>query len=195
MPAATTGIPALRFSHIGIATMDIEKMEDFYKRVLGMTVTDRGEELGFKLVFMSRDPNDHHQFVLSNGRPEDLPQNTVNPVFGPIVIQMSYALTSLDELKAFNDHLMKEAPGEYMYANHGTAWSIYFPDPEGNVIEAFVDTEWYIKQPVFEPLDITASDEAIIAQTEEICANGENFEPIAQWRARMAKEMGVAWAE
>ena len=37
--------------------------------------------------------------------------------------------------------------------NHGNAWSVYFRDPEGNRIEIFCDTEWYIEQPCVEDLD------------------------------------------
>jgi catechol 2,3-dioxygenase len=56
--------PNLMFSHLGIACSDMAKMEDFYTRVLGFTVTDRGDAAGMSLVFMSRDPNDHHQVIL-----------------------------------------------------------------------------------------------------------------------------------
>ena len=70
------------FSHMGLSVKDISKMEDFYTRVLGFTVTDRGHAGGMKLVFLSRDPMDHHQIVLASGRPAELPANTDNPQFG-----------------------------------------------------------------------------------------------------------------
>ena len=75
-------VPNLMFSHMGLSVKNIEKMEDFYGRVLGFTVTDRGTAGGMQLVFLSRDPGDHHQIVLATGRPEVLPGNTANPQFG-----------------------------------------------------------------------------------------------------------------
>ena len=35
-------LPDLRFSHFGFFVRDMTRMEDFYVRVLGLTVTDRG---------------------------------------------------------------------------------------------------------------------------------------------------------
>jgi catechol 2,3-dioxygenase-like lactoylglutathione lyase family enzyme len=34
--------PAMRFGHFGINCFDIKAMEDFYTRVMGMVVADRG---------------------------------------------------------------------------------------------------------------------------------------------------------
>ena len=48
------------FSHMGLSVKDMVKMEDFYTRVLGFTVTDRGNAGGMKLVFLSRDQLDLH---------------------------------------------------------------------------------------------------------------------------------------
>jgi hypothetical protein len=39
---------------------------------------------GMQLVFLSREPPDHHQIVLATGRPAELPANTNNPQCGPI---------------------------------------------------------------------------------------------------------------
>ena len=41
MNAFTSARPV--FSHVGIYVRDIAKMEDFYRRVMGFIVTDRGE--------------------------------------------------------------------------------------------------------------------------------------------------------
>lgn len=185
-------IPHLNFSHLGICVTDIVKMEDFYTNVLGMTVTDRGNALDTDLVFLSRDPIDHHQIVLGTGRPKVLPENTANKMFGPVINQVSFKLSTLGELKELNQHLTSCYETEYIYANHGTAWSIYFPDPEGNLIETFVDTEWYIRQPVFEPLDLSLSDEEIMKQTLALCEKGQDFMPAKEWREQIAPEMGIS---
>ena len=74
-----TSVPRLSFSHVGIFVTDIARMEDFYTRVLGFTVTDRGDletpRGRLQFVFLSRDPREHHQVVMASGRPADLPFN------------------------------------------------------------------------------------------------------------------------
>ena len=44
--APNSDAPNLMFSHMGFAVKDMAKMEDFYTRVLGFTVTDRGHAVG-----------------------------------------------------------------------------------------------------------------------------------------------------
>lgn len=180
----------LSFSHMGIAVVDLKKMEDFYTEVLGFTVTDRGTELGMDIVFMSRDPNEHHQIVIATGRPENLPKNTANPMFGPCVFQISFTLPDLDSLRKMDRHLKQIYPtGERIYANHGTAWSIYVPDPEGNMLELYVNSEWYCRQPCFAPLDLSLSDAEIAEQTVALAKSNGNFQPFAEWRTAIAREM------
>lgn len=182
----------MRFSHLGICTTDLPAMEDFYVRVLGFTVTDRGNALGSDLVFLSRDPRDHHQIVLGSGRPRDLPPNTANPMFGPCINQISFALDDLAALRRMDAHLKANYPAaDPIYANHGTAWSIYLHDPEGNFLEMFVDSPWYCSQPVFEPLDLGLSDAEIFAQTEALARSGQGFQPAEAWRAEIGRQMAL----
>ena len=62
--------PVASFSHFGIHVTDPARMEAFYTRVLGLLVADRGDlPGGATLVFLSRDPDEHHQMVLVSGRP------------------------------------------------------------------------------------------------------------------------------
>ena len=62
--------PALMFSHFGINCDDADKLEDFYTRVLGFCVSDHGmtRQETIRIVFMTRRPREHHQFVLASGR-------------------------------------------------------------------------------------------------------------------------------
>ena len=39
--------------------------------------------------------------------------------------------------------------------SHGNAWSCYFKDPEGNTVEAYLDTPFHVPQPHGEPLDLS----------------------------------------
>lgn len=187
-----TKAPAnLMFSHMGLSVRDIGTMEKFYTEVLGFTVTDRGNAGGMDLVFLSRDPNDHHQIVLATGRPESMPANTANPQFGPSINQISFKLGSLGDLRDIKARLDEWGPDSQFPANHGVAWSIYAHDPEGNNLEFFVESDWYIRQPFLIPLDLEQSDEAIVAETKILCEQSEGFEPYASWRGSIASRMAA----
>jgi len=187
--AETLRAPNLMFSHMGLSVKDIGRMEDFYSRILGFTVTDRGEAGGMKLVFLSRDPNDHHQIVLATGRPDVLPANTANPQFGPSINQISFKMGSLPDLRDLHERLIAYGTQNLFPANHGVAWSIYAHDPEGNNLEFFVDSDWYITQPFLIPLDLAKSDAQIVSETKKMCESSAGFEPYADWRKKIAKRM------
>jgi catechol-2,3-dioxygenase len=166
-------------------------MEDFYTRVLGFTVTDRGNAVGMDLVFLSRDPMDHHQVVLASGKPDDLPENPFSPQFGSVINQISFRVGSLASLRELYEIFREEDVQSVFPANHGIAWSIYAHDPEGNNLEFFVDTEWYFPQPFLEPLDMSLDDDEIYAATERICKDQEGFRPYSQWRADISQRMNA----
>ena len=137
--------PPVAFSHFGIYVTDIARMQDFYTRVVGLLVSDRGRLSpdGPDLVFLSRDPDEHHQMVLAGGRPPGVDYNVVN--------QISFKLPTLTDLKAMHARARDEGIKQFRVVTHGNAWSVYFPDPEGNRVEVFVDTPWHTPQPVAEP--------------------------------------------
>jgi catechol-2,3-dioxygenase len=178
--------PAAAFSHFGIHVTDIARMEDFYTRVVGLLVMDRGplREEGPTLVFLSHDPDEHHQMVLVTGRPPGVDYNVVN--------QISFKLPGLADLKAAHARLREEGVKEFRIVTHGNAWSVYFPDPEGNRVELFVDTPWHTPQPFAEPFDVEAPVETILARTEALCRSRPGFAMRAEWRKAQAQRMGVA---
>jgi catechol-2,3-dioxygenase len=171
-------------SHFGIHVTDMTRMEDFYTRVLGLLVSDRGALPGGPtLVFLSRDPDEHHQLVLVTGRPPGGGYNVVN--------QISFKLPALADLKAAHARMREEGVKEFRIVTHGNAWSIYFADPEGNRVELFVDTPWHTPQPFAEPFDIEAPAERIMADTEAICRSRPGFSSRATWRSEQVARMGA----
>jgi len=173
----------LVFSHMGFYVRDLEAMGQFYKDVMGFTETDRGDLGPVQLIFLSRDPSEHHQVVLASGRPADMSFNLIN--------QLSFRVRDLATLRLMRDRAAA-APGvhELLCATHGNAVSIYFRDPEGNRIEVFFDTPWYCEQPLRETIDLDQSDEAIMARAEAIARSRPKFQSRAQWQAEMARRMG-----
>jgi catechol 2,3-dioxygenase len=180
-----TTSPPVSFSHFGIYVTDLARMEDFYTRVLGLLVSDRGQVLGGSdLVFLSRDPDEHHQIVLASGRPPGVEFNVVN--------QISFKLPTLTGLKAMHARAREEGIKQFRVVTHGNAWSVYFADPEGNRVEVFVDTPWHTPQPVVEPFDIEAPVEAIERETEALCRNRPGFMSRDEWRTAQVARMGAA---
>lgn len=182
-------VPRLAFSHFGMFVTDIARMEDFYTRVLGFTATDRGsletkrETPGGKLflVFLSRDPKDHHQIVLVTGRPAELNFNPIN--------QISFRMDDFTSLREMHRRLEAEKVREMYPVSHGNALSVYFHDPEGNRIELFIDTPWYCHQPVRMPLDMQLSDEDLWRAVEAEARRQPDFKPVEQWRAEVSRKM------
>ncbi|WP_422842891.1 VOC family protein [Acidovorax sp. M2(2025)] len=181
--------PALRhpgslvFSHMGFYVRDLQRMARFYKDVLCFTETDRGDLGAVQLVFLSRDPAEHHQIVLASGRPADLTFSVIN--------QISLRVPDLATLRLVRDRVAADGGvTELLCATHGNAVSIYFRDPEGNRLEVFVDMPWYCEQPLREPIDLDQSDEAVLALAEAMARSRPRFQPRAAWQADMARRMG-----
>ncbi len=179
--------PGLSLSHFGFYVRDIQVMEDFYSRVLEFTVTDRGQLPGpagpIDLVFLSRDPDEHHQIVLASGRPVEPGFNTIN--------QLSLRADSLATLKAMHRRLLGENTSEHLPVTHGNALSLYVRDPEGNRLELFIDLPWYVDQPVRVAVDLAMDEAALMAHVEAHARGLSGFRPRAQWRAEMARRMGL----
>jgi len=172
------------FSHFGIHVTNLERMVEFYTRVLGLIVTDRGRlDGGPELAFLSRDPDEHHQMVLVTGRPAGAGYNVVN--------QISFKLPELADLKTMHTRVRAEGIEQFRIVTHGNAWSIYFADPEGNRVELFVDTPWHTPQPFAAPFDIEAPVDTIFADTEAICRRRPGFEARSAWREAATAKMAA----
>lgn len=177
----------LTFSHIGLYVRDIGNMERFYTNFLGFFVTDRGNLPGpagdIQLVFLSRDPDEHHQIVLASGRPELLDFNVIN--------QISLRADNLETLRDLHKRLTHTQAYDIQPVTHGNAISVYFRDPEGNRLEIFIDTPWYVNQPMRVALDFSMTDAQLMQSVETHARSLPGFEPRSQWRARMAQLMGI----
>jgi catechol-2,3-dioxygenase len=168
---------------MGFFVRDLEKMARFYRDVLGFFQTDQGMLGPRELRFFSRNPKEHHQIVLMTGRAEDQ-LTTIN--------QISFRVGSLEELRRVYGRLVEAETPELDPATHGNAWSIYFPDPEGNRIEIYTDSEWYVTQPCKVPVDLSRPAEELRAENEAMCRELPGFKPITEWQTQMRVMMGAA---
>jgi catechol-2,3-dioxygenase len=169
----------LRFSHVGLYVTVMAPMVDFYSGVLGFAITDRGRLGAASLTFLSRDPGEHHQIVLVEGRPPGLPDRIVN--------QVSFRVDTLGELQRFYRRIRDEAVRELAPVTHGNAWSVYFLDPEGNRIEVYCDTPWYVHQPIREEMDFNLPEAEILKRSEALARTLPGFTTAEEWRRRTAR--------
>src|SRR6267143_1389723 len=129
---------APRLSHVGLYVHDVPKMIDFYSNVLGFVVSDGAED--GRITFLSRNPSDHHQVVLVRGRATDTEV--------PMVQQVSFNVGNLANVQRSFRKIRDAGCKGISPICHGNAWSVYFQDPEGNRMEMFCDTPWYVPQPL-----------------------------------------------
>lgn len=175
---------SLTLSHVGIFVSDVDRMVDFYTRFMGFAVSDRGASPQGEIVFLTRDPGEHHQLVLASGRPRELPFNIVN--------QLSFRVDSLATLRELHDGLRNEPAEMLGPITHGNALSVYFHDPEGNRVELLIDTPWYVPQPYRASVDLSLPDDELWADIERRARELPGFRMRAEWAADIERRIAVA---
>ena len=165
--------PSLSLSHLELYVRDLKSLEQFYIGCLGFVVTDRGEG-NEGMVFLSRNPAEHHQLVLN-------PQPARSASNSPMD-HISFRVQSLSDLRHFHLSLSAtEVPFESV--SHGTTWSLYVRDPEANRVEIFTDTPWYVHQPCKFKVDFGLSDEELHAVTRDKVSKMPGFCLAEDWRS------------
>jgi catechol 2,3-dioxygenase-like lactoylglutathione lyase family enzyme len=178
-------LPTWELSHIGLYVTDMDRMRDFYTRLLGFKVMDQGVLSGGgpRLTFLSKDPKDHHQIVLVTGR-EKGTRSTVN--------QITFRVASIKEVRAMHDLAVASGVEGVDPVDHGNAWSVYFLDPEGNRLEFFCDTPWYVAQPHRVVLDFSLTNQQIEQATRRRIADDPTTRPFGVWRDQKRRELGLS---
>lgn len=178
---------SLTLTHVGIYVANMARMVDFYTRVVGFAVSDRGPRTGGggEIVFLTRDPGEHHQFVLASGRPADLGFNIVN--------QLSFLVDGLATLKTLHREISAEPDVEDIGpVSHGNALSAYFLDPEKNRIEFYMHTPWHVPQPHRMPIDLSLPDAELWAVVEKRVRATPGFKLREEWIAEMKGRIAQA---
>ena len=182
-----TATPKPKLAHLGLFTRDIGPMLDFYTGPMGLTITDEGVygDPPSKIVLMSNDPFEHQQFVLVQ------PGDPAADDDKMVAQQISFVVDSLEDLQALYGRVTEAGQSVDRVITHGNAWSFYFHDLDGNRIECYCHTPWYVPQPHAHPIDLTLPADEVRAQTEAHCRATDGFMMVEDWRAKISAKMAA----
>jgi catechol 2,3-dioxygenase len=176
-----SALPSISLSHFELFVSDVECMAEFYTRYLGFVITDRGAGAE-GMVFLSRNPQEHHQLVL-NPRQFDI------AIESP-VDHIAFRVASLQQLRRFYESL-RGSPAELKTVSHGTTWSIYFRDPEDNRLELFTDTPWHVNQPCRFEVDFALADAELSDFTDQQIKHLPGYRELSAWHWQHVEAIGT----
>ena len=178
-------MPDAQLCHIGLYAFDLEKMVDFYSRIFGLVVTDRGHSE--PAASTSRFSAAIRSSIIRSPSPPAGPRTRSTPPSTRFRSAFRASRTCGSTIR----WLVRSSVKKLDPRNHGNAWSIYFADPEGNRVELYCSSPWHVSQPFGEPLDLTEPAETIRAKTEAMVKQDPTCQPMDVWVAQMKKKMSA----
>ena len=168
--------PKLSLNHVGIYVIDIDKLTDFYTSFFGFVVTDERTDVN-PIRFMTMSADEHHQLLLVSGR---------KPESDSTVAQISFLMEDLASLRKMYEAVQAEARITKTWTlNHGNSWTVYFRDPEENIVECYAHTPWHVSQPYGTPIDFGMSDQEIWDLTEKASLANPTYMTAEAYRAQL----------
>ena len=119
--------------HVVLKVTDLERSEKFYNGVLGLPVCARFDEQGMKMTFFSL--GNHHDIALAQVSGEERAGGEQAVGLHHVAFRIGDSIDQLVEAKA---HL-ESAGVEPTPIDHEVTKSLYFHDPDGNMLELYVD--------------------------------------------------------
>ena len=159
VPANENGHPQERgcrntgVHHVGLYAKDPAASAAFYRDILGMQlVGGSGPEhpFGASAFVCSRPDEESHEIALLDN---------------PTLAHVAFKVSSLKEFRSVYARVLERKIAIKFAYNHGVSFAFYFDDPDGHLIEVYWPTgRLDYRQPYLEPLDLTKSDEQLLAQ-------------------------------
>src|SRR5262245_32637089 len=138
--------------HVVVYVGEIGRTKAFYRDMLGLRISDENPKTGSTFMTAKGRLEEHHELLLVPGR-ED----------GKVVQQISFRCASLADVKEFYRKFLEHNVPIIRTVSHGHAVGLYFTDADDNQVEVYWQTGVDWPQPFGKPVDLTASDEEIIA--------------------------------
>ena len=123
-----------KFAHVVYNTHRYQEMIDWYTTVFEAKIQHRDD----RLAFMTYD-EEHHRFAFANlgPLPEDPPEPRMGRGVG--VNHVAYTWNGMDELVALYKRLKDAGIVPVRPIKHGMTLSMYYADPDGNLMEFQID--------------------------------------------------------
>ncbi len=123
---------AKALGHVVLKVRDLNRSIPFYRDVLGFREVSR---YGKRMAFLTLGASHHDLGLLEVGPTALVP--------GPRAVGLYHVAfkigDSLEELRAFKEHLERHNVNIIGLSDHRVSQSIYFTDPDGIELEAYVD--------------------------------------------------------
>ena len=146
------------FHHVGMVADDPVALAEFYRDVLGMTITGGSSAdgpFGLTAFLSSRPEEEDHELALF-----------ANPMFR----HFAFKVNSLAALRTLHRQITERGIPIKMALNHGCSLAFYIDDPEGNMIEVYWPTGLHNHQPYGDPFDLDAPDAILLKEVADIAA-------------------------
>jgi catechol-2,3-dioxygenase len=152
-----------RLGHVGIHVQDMDRMKDFYTRVVGLQVAeDQAAERG--MVFLTSNPDvEHHELLLMAGR------NVGDDA--RVLQQVSFRVPSFEDVQEYAERFKREGVEVEDIVTHGFAVGVYFFDPEGNRLEVYWDTKVRGHKAFRQTIDVERPKGDVMADADKILAD------------------------
>lgn len=128
--------------HFGVATSHLERMVEWYSKVLGMVTiysTSNASEseagVSARLTFVSNDKANHRLAIISLPELKDDADKK-----GHMKLQhVAFEYATIDDLLNSYTRIKELRIEPVLTTDHGVSIAFYYKDPDGNTIELFVD--------------------------------------------------------
>lgn len=132
------GLAPKQLGHLVVKVRDLERAEDFYTRILGLTVTAKFDG---HAVFMSANTELSHELLVVPFD-DDEPDSEEK---GQRLVHMAWQMESFEDLKALHQRLKDNDIEIVRIGDHGLSLGVYFCDLDDNELEAYYElpkSEW-----------------------------------------------------
>lgn len=124
-----------RLGHILIAVRDLEKAKDFYTRILGFHVLEQDPEHGGLFLSIGEYGNTLDIFPCANPDADAGDRAEIGRMSGLGVRHTAFAVATEADLREAHKALIREGVKIHKALDHESQKSVYFHDPDGNLLE------------------------------------------------------------